>query len=70
MKFSICLAAALLTLSFAAQAQTSQTFHFGEGESGLSSDNAHTPQHADNKPKHKAKHRRGHVTHPATYSHN
>lgn len=41
MKFSICLAAAALTFSAGAYAQTSQTFHFGEGQSALPSGNTH-----------------------------
>jgi len=41
MKFSVCLAIAALTLSVGAYAQTSQTFHFGEGQTGMSSGNTH-----------------------------
>ncbi|MFM0417220.1 hypothetical protein [Paraburkholderia aromaticivorans] len=41
MKLSICLAAAALTCSVGAYAQTSQTFRFGEGQSALPSGNAH-----------------------------
>ena len=47
MKFSVCVAVAALTLSAGAYAQTSQTFHFGEGQSAPQSGNAHpapTPQ--------------------------
>ncbi|HEX7907655.1 MAG TPA: hypothetical protein VF534_06115 [Paraburkholderia sp.] len=41
MKFSVCVAVAALTLSAGAYAQTSQTFHFGEGQNTLPSGNAH-----------------------------
>jgi hypothetical protein len=41
MKLSICLAAAALACSVGAYAQTSQTFRFGEGQSGLPSGNTH-----------------------------
>ncbi|WP_345814670.1 hypothetical protein AAGS40_20835 [Paraburkholderia sp. PREW-6R] len=79
MKFSICLAAAALTLSAGAYAQNSQTFHFGEGQSGMSSGNTHAapsaqapaPQGSEDaghtnataKPAHKPKHRRHHRGH-------
>ncbi|MGF6774332.1 hypothetical protein P3T18_006847 [Paraburkholderia sp. GAS199] len=76
MKFSICLAAAALTLSASVFAQTAQTFHFGEGDSKLPAGNAHPaaqapanpPAHA-NHTKHRRRHR-AHVTQPDTYSHN
>jgi hypothetical protein len=71
MKFSTCLAAALLALSFSAHAQTSQTFHFGEGQSGMSQGNAPqpAPKPAAHKPKHHTRHH-GHATQPHTDSHN
>ncbi|WGS53508.1 hypothetical protein LFL96_20830 [Paraburkholderia sp. D15] len=74
MKLSLCLAAAALTLSAGAYAQTSQTFNFGEGQSSLPSGGEHRastqPKAA---PKHKSQHakrRRAHVKQPDTYSHN
>ena len=42
MKFSIGLFAAALTFPVGAYAQTSQTFHFGEGQSSLPSGNTNT----------------------------
>jgi len=77
MKLSIALAVAALTLSAAAYAQTSQTFHFGEGQTAPQSGNAHPahearPQHAQPKPKHKAAHHKHSPRRPSNqdmYSH-
>ena len=41
MKLSKCLALAALPLSITAYAQTSQTYHFGEGQTSLQTGNAH-----------------------------
>ncbi|WP_144137546.1 hypothetical protein [Paraburkholderia sp. BCC1884] len=75
MKFSICLAVAALTLSASAYAQTSQTFHFGEGQSTMQPGKTQSGEHAA--PRTQAKHstshhrrHRGHTTQPDTYSHN
>jgi hypothetical protein len=60
MKLSTCLtlaALALSTLSAAAYAQTSQTYHFGEGQTGVQPGNAR-PAPAK---KHKPMHHRHHV---------
>lgn len=71
----VYLALAALTLSTTAFAQT---FHFGEGQSSLSSDKSDksAPAHsapAKPRPKHKATHARAqgsHVSQPDKYSHN
>lgn len=71
MTFFKCLLPAALLLSASAYAQTSQTFHFGEGQSSLGS--AHST-HAQPKPKssHKPQHRRAATHHSSLdnpYSH-
>jgi len=81
MKLSTCVALAALALSATAYAQTSQTYHFGEGQSAPQGGNAHPaqaaqPQHAQPKPeatpKHKPthhKHRTQHLSNQDMYSH-
>ncbi|WP_043283739.1 hypothetical protein [Paraburkholderia oxyphila] len=70
MKLSKCLLLMALALSATGYAQTSQTYHFGEGQSGFgegqstpqrehaSSTPPHTAAKPKSKPKHKPQHRR------------
>lgn len=75
---SAAIAAAVLAFSAAAHAQTAQTFHFGEGQSGMQpahADNAQPTGHTPPKTlvKRKAQHHRpAHhsAAQPDTYSHN
>lgn len=74
MKLSKCLLWMALSLSAAAHAQTSQTYYFGEGQTGFGEGRSkpqrageahtqahrqtHTQAHSQAKPKHKSHHRR------------
>ncbi|HEV3425499.1 MAG TPA: hypothetical protein VG105_17305 [Paraburkholderia sp.] len=69
MKLSTCVALAALTLSATAYAQTSQTYHFGEGQSAPQGGNAQSkPKAKKHKPTHH-KHRAQHVSNQDMYSH-
>ncbi|AHE28411.1 hypothetical protein [Burkholderia pseudomallei] len=74
MKLSILVAAACaaIALASAAYAQTSQTYHFGEGQAGMSSGAQTAPaRHAAKTPAHRHRKHRAHraVRSPRTYTH-